>query len=62
HGITRMMEGEPIIAPLSGLRCVWYRFTVEEKTEGKGEWRLVRGMQCGRLPGSRAFTSWDHLR
>ena len=41
HGITRMMDGEPIIAPLSGLRCVWYRFTVEEKTEGKGEWRLV---------------------
>ena len=41
HGIARMMDGEPILAPLSGLRCVWYRFTVEEKTEGKGEWRLV---------------------
>lgn len=45
QGTTRMMEGEPVIAPLSGQRCVWYRYTVEEKTEGQGEWRVIeRGL------------------
>jgi len=41
EGVTQMMEGTPIIAPLSGQRCVWYRYTVEEKTEGKDEWRMI---------------------
>ena len=41
EGVTQMMEGTPIIAPLSGERCVWYRYTVEEKTEGKDEWRMI---------------------
>lgn len=45
QGTTRMMAGEPIIAPLSGQRCVWYRYTVEEKTGSKGEWRVIeRGL------------------
>jgi hypothetical protein len=41
EGVTQMMEGTPIIAPLSSQRCVWYRYTVEEKTEGKDEWRVI---------------------
>ena len=41
EGITEMMEGTPIIAPLSSQRCVWYRYQVEEKTEGKNEWRVI---------------------
>lgn len=41
QGITRMMEGEPIISPLSGEWCVWYRYTVEEKTGSKNEWKTI---------------------
>lgn len=41
QGVTRMMDGDPIIAPLSGQRCVWYRYTVDEKAEDGGEWRTV---------------------
>lgn len=41
EGVTQMMEGTPIIAPLSGQRCVWYRYTVEEKIEGKDEWGVI---------------------
>ncbi|MDX1488402.1 MAG: GIDE domain-containing protein [Acidiferrobacterales bacterium] len=29
EGTGRLMEGAPIIAPLSGLPCVWYRYRVE---------------------------------
>ena len=32
-GTAVAMEGEPIIAPLSGVRCCWYRFRIEEKNE-----------------------------
>lgn len=41
QGTTRMMDGEPIIAPLSGQRCVWFRYRVEEKSGDKNEWRVV---------------------
>lgn len=30
EGTVRMLAGEPIIAPLSGLPCVWYRYSVEK--------------------------------
>lgn len=41
QGVTRMMDGEPIIAPLSGRRCVWYRYSVEEKSAEQGEWQTI---------------------
>ncbi len=31
EGRGRLMDGEPVIAPLSGLPCVWYRYKVEEQ-------------------------------
>jgi len=31
EGDARVMEGPPIVAPLTGTRCVWWRFRVEEK-------------------------------
>lgn len=31
EGQARLMEGEPIVAPLRGLRCCWWRYKVEEK-------------------------------
>ncbi len=30
EGVGRLMDGAPIIAPLSGLPCVWYRYRIEE--------------------------------
>lgn len=41
EGHARMMDGEPVIAPLSGQRCVWYRYTVEHKAEDRDDWRTV---------------------
>ncbi|MFQ5935061.1 MAG: GIDE domain-containing protein [Acidiferrobacterales bacterium] len=29
EGLGRLMDGPPIVAPLSGLSCVWYRYRVE---------------------------------
>lgn len=29
EGVARVMEGPPIICPLSGTRCVWWRYKVE---------------------------------
>lgn len=31
EGTGQQMDGEPIIAPLSGLPCVWYRYRVERR-------------------------------
>ncbi len=46
QGVARMMDGEPIMSPLTGRRCVWYRYTIEEKTgEDRKEWRVIeRGL------------------
>jgi len=33
EGIGRLMDGAPIIAKLSGLPCVWYRYQIEELVE-----------------------------
>jgi hypothetical protein len=39
-GEAAMMKGEPVISPLSGSACCWWRFKVERKND-KG-WRIVR--------------------
>lgn len=39
-GIGQLMPGTPIIAPLTGLSCTWYRYAIEEK-----EVRHARGRQ-----------------
>lgn len=37
EGIARLMEGAPIICPLTSTRCVWWRYQIEEKQgDGKG--------------------------
>jgi hypothetical protein len=44
EGYAKMMEGEPIYAPLSGKPCVWYRYSVEQyrdSSEGGKEWATV---------------------
>ncbi len=39
-GIARMMEGEPIVAPLSHTTCCWFQYRVEKRS-GK-DWRVVQ--------------------
>ncbi len=43
-GMGRLMDGEPIIAPLSFAHCLWWRFKVEEKqSHGDSDaWRVIR--------------------
>lgn len=44
EGRAVMLEGEPVIAPLSGRYCVWYRYRVETWHQGfgqRGHWRVV---------------------
>ncbi len=41
EGWARMMDGEPVLAPLSGLPCCWYRYRVEVKSEDDGEWSTL---------------------
>jgi len=38
-GTARMLEGEPIVAPLSHTRCCWFRYKIERRS-GK-DWRMV---------------------
>jgi hypothetical protein len=39
-GEAAIMKGEPVLAPLSGTACCWWRYKVERKND-KG-WRIVR--------------------
>lgn len=46
HG--ELMQGPPIIAPLTGITCTWYRYRIEEKTESydsrgqrRTNWRTI---------------------
>jgi hypothetical protein len=39
-GTAQVLDGEPIVAPLSGIQCCWYRFRVEERDDRR--WRPVR--------------------
>lgn len=36
EGAARLMPGEPVVAPLSGRVCVWWRYRIEER-RGSGE-------------------------
>ena len=40
-GTAQAMDGEPILAPLTGTRCCWYRYRIDKRAN-KG-WRRVDG-------------------
>jgi hypothetical protein len=46
-GEAAMMAGEPVLAPLSGITCCWWRYKIEKK--GDKEWRTVRSGQSDNL-------------
>lgn len=43
EGVGELMKGEPILAPLTGTPCTWYRCRVEERvhTGRRQRWRMV---------------------
>ena len=56
NGQTRLMDGPVIVSPISGSRCVWYRYKVEEKSEhqqANGQsisyWRVIKQATSGEL-------------
>ncbi|MGR9105751.1 MAG: GIDE domain-containing protein [Gammaproteobacteria bacterium] len=42
EGTAELLEGEPIIAPLTGTRCVWYSLLVEERVSDSSGFRAFR--------------------
>lgn len=42
HG--QLMEGQPVLSPLTGKACTWYEFKVEERrqTGKRNEWKTIR--------------------
>lgn len=40
-GRGKALEGLPLVSPLTGLPCLWYHYTVEEK-DGDGRWKHQR--------------------
>jgi hypothetical protein len=38
-GTARMMDGQPILAPLTGAECCWYRYKIEKRHDKN--WRTV---------------------
>lgn len=49
-GTARLFDGEPIVAPLTGRACCWFRYRVEHRERGRGRngrdharWREVDG-------------------
>jgi len=45
EGAGKLMDGPPIVAPLSGLPCVWYRYRVEEQVTTYNRGRAQRRWQ-----------------
>lgn len=43
QGTAKLMPGDPIVAPLSGKRCVWWRYRIESKSRFGGNWRTLDG-------------------
>jgi len=44
-GLAKSMDGPPIVSPVSGKLCVWYRYKIEEKinqSDLKGHWKVIK--------------------
>src|SRR5579859_6943630 len=42
-GTAKLMPGEPIVAPLTGKRCVWWRYHIQSRSRSRGAWRALDG-------------------
>lgn len=42
EGHARLLPGDPIVAPLSGVRCVWWRYRIQEReSSGRPRWDTI---------------------
>ncbi|MGH8551406.1 MAG: GIDE domain-containing protein [Methylococcales bacterium] len=66
EGLAELLEGEPIIAPLTGTRCVWYSFRVEERaSDASGFGRvhfLLDGSWTDLLNWRHGAKGWSTIR
>ncbi len=47
-GRAALMEGEPVLAPLTGSKCCWYRFKIERRGH-RNSWKKVDGGASDKL-------------
>lgn len=40
RGIGKPLEGEPLVSPLRGMRCLWFRYRVEQR-DGERNWKTI---------------------
>jgi hypothetical protein len=57
EGVAELLEGEPIIAPLTGTRCVWYSVQVEERAS---ESRTFGGFHFSFDGNWTDLLNWNH--
>lgn len=49
-GTSRLMSGEPIVAPLSGVRCIWWSYSIEQMTGSRrSRWETMKHEVSGEL-------------
>jgi hypothetical protein len=48
RGVAAEVPGYPLFAPLSGTRCVWYRWRIEHPSEDRGDTRVAGRHEHGR--------------
>ena len=55
EGLADLMDGTPIVSPLTGRHCVWFRYRVEKRESGfqggkrRTRWRTIRSGQSDSL-------------
>ena len=45
QGRAKMMPGDPILAPLTGKQCVWWRYSVRAQSRNRGSWNTLTGAE-----------------
>lgn len=43
QGAAKLIPGPPIVAPLSGKPCVWWRYRIQSRSRSRGSWSTLDG-------------------
>lgn len=43
QGTAKLMPGDPIVAPLTGKRCVWWSYRIQSRSRRGGNWSTLDG-------------------
>ena len=60
EGLGRLMDGPPIVAKLSGLPCVWYRYKIEEYVTNAGNRNQSRWQTIDKGESTETFWLQDN--